>query len=118
MHSPIIASKTAKHANIYYNDGNDDTKSTGSIDKDTFDYMEYSKKDTKDVVVLGRVTSYNVHAFKGRIYLPTEGRPIPFILDQHARMQDNINLIVTSLAASARDVLNNTSNLRCFVLRI
>lgn len=117
MHRPIVASRTAKEANIYYDDGRGDVKSTGSINKDTFDYMAFNKKDAKDVVILGRVTSYNINTYKGRIYLPQEGRPIPFILHESARSSDNINLLAASLAASARGMAGNVADLRCFVLR-
>lgn len=117
MHRPISSSKTAKQAEIYYDDGSGEIKSTGSIDANTYDYMSFNKRDVREVVVLGKVTSYNVNTFKGRIYVPEEHRPIPFILVEAARMPESVNLVASSLAASARDVMSNSSDLRCFVLR-
>lgn len=117
MHRPIIASKTAREAAIYYDDGSGEIKNTGSIDTDTYDYMQYNKRDTSEVVILGKVTSYNINTFKGRIYIPEEHRPIPFILSDTARNPENINLIASSLAASARENMTNSSDLRCFVYR-
>lgn len=117
LHRPIAASKTAKQAEIYYDDGSGEIRNTGSIDAGTHDYMSFNKRDVKEVVVLGKVTSYNVNTYKGRIYLPEEHRPIPFILIDSARSAESINLVASSLSASAREVMNNTSDLRCFALR-
>ena len=117
MHRPIIASKTAKEATISMNDGRGHAEITGTLSKDSYDYMAYSKKDEVDVVVVGRITSYNVHTYKGRIYLPIEKRPIPFILSENARTAENIDQITTSLSATAKDKINDASDIRCFAFR-
>lgn len=117
MHRPIVASRTAKKATIRLNDGAGDVNLTGSLDRDSYDYMAHDIKDKNEVSVVGRVTSYNVNTYKGRIYLPVEKRPIPFILSEFARDKRTVDNIIDSLSATAKDKIDGTSDIKCFVYR-
>ncbi|MCJ2012168.1 hypothetical protein [Methylobacterium sp. J-076] len=116
IHRPIIASETAKQAEILFDDGSGEIKTTGSFDRKTYDYMAYDKEDSHETIVIGRITSYNVNTFKGRIYIPKEKRPIPFMLADNARRSDIIDLVTSSLSASALDIVTS-NDLRCFVYK-
>jgi hypothetical protein len=65
---------------------------------------------------VGKVSSYNVNTFKGRIYLRGEKRPISFELADVARGAQDISLITSSLRAHARDRLADGSEVKlvCF----
>lgn len=117
MHRPIVASKTAKKATLRINEGSGDVNMTGSLDKDSYDYMAHDIKDKNEVAVVGRVTSYNVNTYKGRIYLPAEKRPIPFVLSEYSRDKATVDAIIDSLSATARDKIDGTSDIKCFVYR-
>lgn len=118
MHRPIVASKTAKEASIRYDDGNGNVIETGSLGRDTYEYMSFDLKENGETLVIGRVTSYNIHTYKGRIYLPEEKRPVPFILVDYARTPDNIGQITSSLSVSAQDIKNDARDLKCFVVKV
>lgn len=116
IHRPIVSSRTANRAEILFDDGSGDIKSTGSLDKETHDYMSYNKKDDRETVILGRITSYNVNTFKGRIYIVDEKRPVPFVIAEGARSSENVDLVTSSLKASAFEVVTS-GDLRCFVYK-
>ncbi|QRE74217.1 hypothetical protein [Methylobacterium aquaticum] len=117
MHRPIIASKTASKATISVGKPGGDVNLTGSLDRDTYDYMSYTTTDQKEVIVAGRITSYNINTFTGRIYLPAEKRPIAFTLAEFARNPENIGAIVASLSATAKDKIDGDNDIKCFVFR-
>lgn len=80
--------------------------------------MSYSKTDKDETIIIGRVTSYNVNTFKGRVYVPEEKRPIPFTLADYARVSKNIDHITSSLTSSAQDIRNDERDLRCYVIKV
>lgn len=51
----------------------------------------------------GRVSSYNINTFKGRIYLLEEYRPIPFRLHKNMRDPASIQMITDSLGTNANN---------------
>lgn len=102
MHRPIFASGTARVANVstHFNGANHGL--SVSFDHDTYSYIEQTVQDHERVHYLGRVSSYNGNTFKGRIYIPSEGRPIPFIIAQRARTSDLAARVAESLSRNVR----------------
>jgi hypothetical protein len=56
---------------------------------------------SREVVLEGSVSSYNINTYDGRIYVDEEQRPIPFELADSARDDDSIAVIASSLARNA-----------------
>ena len=51
--------------------------------------------------MVGRVSSYNINTFRGRIYVDEQQRPIPFELADAARDRETVGSITRSLARNA-----------------
>lgn len=103
MHRPIIWSQTAETGKIEAFVGGVPIARYPKFDLETYEYLQYTKRSERPYVMSGRVSSYNMNTYKGRIYVPEEGRPIPFRLDPHARTEVAIADITNSLASNAQD---------------
>lgn len=102
MHRPIVWSETASQANVLGRVGRSETVVGPALTPETFDYIQYSSRSDTTFSVIGRVSSYNVNTFKGRIYVLEEQRPIPFELASSARNANSISLVTESLRLNAR----------------
>lgn len=103
LHRPIIASKTASGASIYTATGPDITKISADLSRQSFEYVDVSLRDDRPAVFNGRVSSYNINTFKGRLFEFQQARPIPFEMPDFARTRANISLLTESLSANAID---------------
>ncbi|WP_445482805.1 DUF7947 five-stranded beta-barrel domain-containing protein [Pseudochrobactrum lubricantis] len=63
--------------------------------------------------MFGRISSYNINTYKGRIFLEDEKRPVPFILVDMCRDIATRNLIVSSLRANNRDRISPDGRISC-----
>lgn len=97
MHRPIYASKTATSANILCNTEPFDAVLT----EETFNYVDYTRLDENPIEIIGRISSYNINTYSGRIYSFSEQRPIQFELHPNYRDARTISLITHSLSANA-----------------
>lgn len=101
MHRPIVKSQTAQNATIVTDVGRGSP--IGAIlTSETYSYIAYTAQRPDRARHFGKVTSYNVNTFKGRIYVAQEGRPIPFELSETARGDNAVDAVTRSLVASAR----------------
>lgn len=114
MHRPIAESKTATKAEIL-------TQSKGrlfqigpTLNSETYDYIDFTKRIEEPLEIIGRISSYNMNTFKGRIFSIAEGRPIPFELATSARDSRTIRLITESLARNAQGD-EDGGDIRCTV---
>jgi hypothetical protein len=94
-------SKTAKSGDIVSNTNGVLRPLTATLDYDTFEYMDVTREEDFPENFVGRVSSYNINTYKGRIFIPKEGRPIPFELSDSARNSRVISLVTRSLADNA-----------------
>ncbi len=102
MHRPIVASGSALSGDLSA-DVNGRAMMLGpTLNAETIDYVSFETVSNEVERFEGRITSYNINTFKGRIYIPSMGRPIPFILSERARNDRAAIHIGESLAASAR----------------
>jgi hypothetical protein len=102
MHRPLVFSKTATSANILSKDNYERPTALGVIlTPTTYEYILFTKEIDVPVEFIGRVSSYNMNTYKGRIFTREEWRPIPFALSEDARDSGAISLITHSLAVNA-----------------
>jgi len=101
MHRPLVKSETAEKAILSSNVGRNVIQIGKPFTKETFEYIAYTERSSNTPNFVGKVTSYNVNTFKGRIYVAAEGRPIPFELADTSRNFRSIAAITASLTANA-----------------
>lgn len=117
MHRPIFMSSTANSGLITGRINGQSFPLPASLTLQTFEYLHetYVSPDVVDIV--GRISSYNSNSYKGRIYVPEEGRPIAFELVQSARSKRAISLIMSSLRASALERKSENGYIQCKAFR-
>lgn len=101
MHRPIYKTNTAETAIISSEINGKKTPLHPTLSFDTFQYIIEEHVEDDIQTIRGFVSSYNANTFKGRIYVPSEERPISFVLAEGARREPCIRLIVDSLRANA-----------------
>ena len=101
IHRPIVSKKTASTALITMEVGSEIRKVGHQFNLSTFEYIYQTKRSKDTVSVRGRISSYNSNTFKGRVYLPDYGRPVPFELMESAKDHTSIALITGSLTINA-----------------
>ncbi|CCG40011.1 DUF7946 domain-containing protein [Magnetospirillum molischianum] len=101
MHRPIIISESAKTATITPTIYGRAAPFSSALNFETFEYIDITERSSNPVDIYGRVSSYNSNTYKGRIFVPDEGRPIPFELADSARDIKSVGLIAQSLVANA-----------------
>lgn len=118
IHRPISKSETATIAKIITIFPSEKIPVGPELTLETFDYISEEFTSNEPVVIEGRISSYNSNTYKGRIYVATEGRPIPFELEEFCRTNSVIGLVTASLSASAvKDYENEGSTIYCRVFR-
>ena len=108
MHRPIVRSGTAEKGLIRYETS--DRKTGGeNIDSETYNYIRTSTKSDRAQYFYGKISSYNVNTYHGRIYDFRHERTIPFEIEASARSINFISLITASLNANALDRKDESS---------
>jgi len=113
MHRPIVASQTASEARISGEVGRHIKQIEHPLNENTYEHIAFTIKSPDPARLVGRVSSYNVNTYKGRIYIIDEHRPIPFELLPGARRMDTITLIATSLRNSAVNRNSDKADIEC-----
>jgi hypothetical protein len=106
IHRPIVKSGTAQTGVIVDTTAKRRSLVGQEFNEETFDYMSATETDPESIVLTGRVSSYNINTYHGRIYLGNHLRPVPFELDESAQRFQDVSLIVNSLANNARSLRN------------
>jgi hypothetical protein len=116
MHRPIFASKSATTAVVEYNFKR--LKQTSDpLTIETFQYIDVTSLDEVPTIFVGKVSSYNLNSFKGRLYSEAERRPVPFVLHESARSTQNIGRITRSLDSNATRRLDGTADVQVTAFR-
>jgi hypothetical protein len=102
MHRPISKSETATKAVLTTKIGRRTREIAHPLTHATYEYISYTERSLESFEYVGRVSSYNINTFKGRIYVESEGRPVPFELGDTARGARSILAITTSLRANSQ----------------
>ncbi|RUY97029.1 MULTISPECIES: hypothetical protein [unclassified Mesorhizobium] len=116
MHRPIHGSRTASRADIssiYRRDVHE----IATLDAETYDYVRLTTQVEHPIELVGRVSSYNINTFRGRIYVQEERRPIPFELAETCRDFLTVQMITHSLQSNARDRLAAEGEIRLTAFR-
>ena len=118
IHRPISKSEKATIAKINTKFPSEIIPAGPELTLETLDYICEEFTGNEPVVIEGRISSYNSNTYKGRIYVATEGRSIPFELEEFCRNNSVIGLVTDSLSASAvKDYENEVSTIYCRVFR-
>lgn len=118
IHRPIYKTQSAGSASIVASIKNKTLQVATDFTIETFEYMSTEQVGDTPEVINGRIASYNTNTFKGRIYVPEEGRPVPFELSDTARTDQTVQRIVKSLSASAlKDYQSEHSIVYCRVIK-
>lgn len=118
LHRPIFKNKTASKASIISTIGNHQKPLQATLDMGTFDHIRETFKSDEIVSLTGSVSSYNSNTYKGRIYVPEEGRPVSFELSEKIRNESSIEKVVESLSSNAlRKYQQGSSTIKFKALR-
>lgn len=117
MHRPIFMNQTAASASIAGTIKQRHLPLSTSLSFETYQYLHETFVEPNEIDIIGRVSSYNANSFKGRIYVPEEGRPISFELVPSARSRPKLILITSSLRTSAIERRSDNGFIRCRVVR-
>jgi hypothetical protein len=117
MHRPIVWSNTAKTASIASHIDGSERPLSRELDERTYEYLTYTTEETSPITFVGRVSSYNMNTYKGRIFNEEEGRPIPFELHLSARDANTVSLITRSLYVNATSRDATEGNITCTAFR-
>lgn len=102
MHRPIVISETAEEAKITSSFGGKPRQMRNAMNAKTYEYVHTTIEGERPVEFTGRVSSYNINTFKGRIFIARENRPIPFELGDTAHGRRDISAIIDSMRMNAR----------------
>jgi hypothetical protein len=102
MHRPIVHSETAIQASISAAVGEIETLFDAKLNRETYDFIDYTQRTDLPENLSGRVSSYNINTFKGRIFVDSEGRPIHFELSEGARDRGSVAVITNSSVENAQ----------------
>lgn len=118
MHRPIVASHSANRARLLSIERSGEVQIGPDMSATTYDYVARTIKRDEIIQHSGLVSSYNMNTYKGRIFLPEEGRPIPFELTDSAKSSNQVNLIVSSLRSNATDRMKADARIQLEGLRL
>jgi hypothetical protein len=98
MHRPIYAKGTANGARITGFIKDDRPKLiSASLDIESYNFINDSIQDNSITTFTGRVSSYNINTFKGRLFDFAEERPIPFEVSSDIKKPNVQNKLAKSL---------------------
>lgn len=118
MHRPIYKTNTATKAEISAKVHNETEILSTSLDYETYMYIKTENINSKEVLVHGYISSYNINTFTGRIYTTEVNRAVPFELSYYLKNERKIiKLIVNSLRESALKV-KERKKLKCLVQKV
>lgn len=99
MHRPIVQSQSADTAKII-SSVKPRSSFRYSLSQQTYQHILEGLPDLRQRDFVGKVSSYNLNTYRGRIFLPNERRPVPFELREAARTPSTISAILQSMSAN------------------
>lgn len=101
IHRPIVKTQTAKTAIIRAHLGGEEQPVGTTFSSETYYYIKEEHESVRPEELSGYVSSYNRNTFKGRIFIPSEERPITFELKEECQDFDSIEVVARSLYLNA-----------------
>lgn len=118
MHRPIYQTNTANKAKISAKIDSETKILSTSLDYETYMHIKTENINSKETLVHGYISSYNINTFNGRIYTTEVNRAVPFELSYYLKNEKKIiKLIVNSLRESALKV-KERKKLKCLVQKV
>ena len=118
MHRPIYQTNTATKAEISAKINTTTKMLSTSLDYETYMHIKTENVNTKEVLIHGYISSYNINTFNGRIYTTEVNRAVPFELSYYLKNEKKvIRLIVNSLRENALKVKEH-KKLKCLVQKV
>jgi len=118
MHRPIVMSKTASEATIEAIVGREQRALAHPLTGATYEYVRQTILADNEEKITGRVSSYNINTFRGRIYSSFYNRTIPFELLDNARTASGIDSVLRSMRMNARKETREKADLAFRALRM
>lgn len=102
MHRPIVASQSANYALLFANPERSAPTQIGPLmSSETYAYISRGSVDERQETIVGKVASFNLNTYKGRIFVYEEQRPVPFELMYESRSGANTVAITSSLRSNS-----------------
>ena len=117
MHRPIYQTRTATKATISAMVNDTLLPISSSLSMDTYAHLKEELISSEEKIVKGYISSYNINTYKGRIYIPKEGRPIPFELSESIKDKRTVEIIVDNLSKNALDD-QDIKKIKCTVFEV
>lgn len=117
MHRPIVISETAEKAEVRSKMEGPPRLVGHPLNDETYRHIAFTERDVHIREIIGRVSSYNVITYKGRIRVTGEDRSIPFEVAESGRSTRNIALITESLQSNAAGPHDPRADIKCTVHR-
>lgn len=118
MHRPIYKSKTASKATIKTKQDDYTNQTSQPLSYSTYEFIKQSVISEGTESLSGKVSSYNINTYKGRVYIPRFNRPISFVLDHDCRNSEAIKTIMWSMSEnSLRNSNTGTIYLVAYAIR-
>lgn len=102
MHRPIVKSRTAIEGTLTARTDDVEYMFEHTLTQETYNYVAFTERSSSAIHLTGRVTSYNMNTYKGRIYVADYGRPVPFELSEFARDPQSVITVAESLSANVQ----------------
>jgi hypothetical protein len=80
LHRPIVGERTAKIGRIVSKTTDTKRLIGPQLSAKTYEHIAFTTRSDAEDVLTGRITSYNSNTYKGRLFVPSLARPIPFEL--------------------------------------
>lgn len=105
MHRPIVKSHTASKARILYqaNPNSREKPLHGVLTPSSYAYIAETNQSRRPISIQGKISSYNINTFKGRIYVPEHRRPIPFMLSDECKSARGVSKVMRNMTLNARE---------------
>lgn len=101
IHRLIVFSETAESATIISHYRGQSSQVGPPFSHLTYEFMRFTERTPDTNKLYGVVSSYNTNTFKGRLFVPERGRPIPFELSPECRTQKVVTLVLRSMMGGA-----------------
>lgn len=101
IHRPIYMTGTAGKAEITATINRERLPLETNFSMQTWEYIHETRTSDEEEAFVGRVSSYNLNTYKGRIYVEKFGRPVSFELSKNSRGQKIVELVTSSLQSNA-----------------
>ena len=118
MHRPFVKSKTAEEAEIIFKYKKERKPIGGSINEITYARIKEEIRSDIPEEIEGYISSYNMNTYKGRIYVISEERPVPFFLDKKSRTINAIRVITESLQINSINKFDKKAKVRIIAYKI